>query len=68
MHYRCKACRKDFSVTSGTLFAHRKLPLRTSLAAIAGFFNDVKRKSAPERVTLKFGSSPRHSESDAIAA
>jgi transposase-like protein len=26
--WRCKACRKDFSVTSGTLFAFHKMPLR----------------------------------------
>jgi transposase-like protein len=44
--YRCKACRKDFSVTSGTLFAFHKLPLRTYLAAIAIFCNEVKGKSA----------------------
>jgi transposase-like protein len=44
--WRCKACRKDFSVTSGTLFAFHKLPLRTYLAAIAIFCNEVKGKSA----------------------
>jgi transposase-like protein len=44
--WRCKACRKSFSVTSGTIFAHRKLPLRTYLAAIAIFTNEVKGKSA----------------------
>jgi transposase-like protein len=44
--YRCKACRKDFSVTSGTLFAWHKLPVRTYLAAIAVFCNEVKGKSA----------------------
>src|SRR5216110_397161 len=33
--WRCKACRKDFSVTSGTLFAFHKLPLRSYLLAIA---------------------------------
>ena len=27
--WRCKACRKDFSVTSGTLFAFHKMPLRS---------------------------------------
>jgi transposase-like protein len=35
--YRCKACRKDFSVTSGTLFAFHKLPVRVYLSAIAIF-------------------------------
>src|ERR1700728_2195756 len=44
--WRCKACRKDFSVTSGTLFAFHKMPLRTYLAAISIFCNEVKGKSA----------------------
>src|SRR5271167_3548985 len=46
IRFRCKACRKDFSVTSGTLFAHHKMPLRNYLAAIAIFCNEVKGKSA----------------------
>src|SRR5579872_5057934 len=44
--WRCKACGKDFSVTSGTLFAFHKMPLRNYLAAIAIFCNEVKGKSA----------------------
>lgn len=44
--FRCKACRKDFSITSGTLFAFHKLPLRVYLSAIAIFCNEVKGKSA----------------------
>jgi transposase-like protein len=44
--FRCSACRKDFSITSGTLFASHKLPLRGYLAAIAIFCNEVKGKSA----------------------
>ncbi|NYZ16635.1 IS1595 family transposase [Azospirillum sp. RWY-5-1] len=44
--WRCKACRKDFSLTSGTLFAFHKLPLVIYLAAIAIFVNEVKGKSA----------------------
>jgi transposase-like protein len=44
--WRCKACGKDFSLTSGTLFAHHKMPLRQYLAAIAIFCNEVKGKSA----------------------
>jgi transposase-like protein len=44
--FRCKACRKDFSITSGTLFASHKMPLRGYLAAIAIFCNQVKGKSA----------------------
>jgi transposase-like protein len=43
--WRCKACGADFSVTSGTLFAWRKLPLKTYLLAIAVFCNEVKGKS-----------------------
>ena len=44
--WRCKACRRDFSVTSGTLFAFHKMPLRNYLAAIAIFCNEVIGKSA----------------------
>ena len=46
LRFRCKACRKDFSLTSGTLFAFHKLPLRIYLAAIVIFCNEVKGKSA----------------------
>src|SRR3954463_6561845 len=42
---RCEGCRKDFSVTSGTLFAFHKMPLRSYLMAIAIFANEVKGKS-----------------------
>jgi transposase-like protein len=45
LRYQCKACQKDFSLTSGTLFASRKLPLRAYLMAIAIFVNEVKGKS-----------------------
>src|SRR6266853_3826892 len=44
--FRCRACIKDFTITSGTLFANHKLPLRCYLAAIAIFCNEVKGKSA----------------------
>jgi len=43
--WRCKACQRDFSVTSGTLFAFHKMPLRAYLLAIAIFCNEVKGKS-----------------------
>jgi transposase-like protein len=43
--YQCKACHKDFTLTSGTLFASRKMPLRAYLMAIAIFVNEVKGKS-----------------------
>jgi transposase-like protein len=35
LRFRCRACRGDFTITSGTLFAFHKLPLRGYLAAIA---------------------------------
>jgi hypothetical protein len=43
--FECKACKWQFSITSGTLFASHKLPLRMYLAAIAVFCNEVKGKS-----------------------
>jgi len=46
LRFRCKHCKKDFTVTSGTLFASHKLPLKGYLAAIAIFCNEVKGKSA----------------------
>ena len=46
LRFRCRACREDFTITSGTLFAFHKLPLRGYLAAIAIFCNEVKGKSA----------------------
>ena len=45
LRWRCKDCNKDFTLTSGTLFAAHKLPLRIYLAAIAVFCNEVKGKS-----------------------
>lgn len=44
--WKCKDCNKQFSVTSGTLFAAHKLPLRTYLLAIALFTNEAKGMSA----------------------
>ena len=44
--FRCKGCKDSFSLTSGTLFAFHKLPLRTYLAAIAISANEVKGKNA----------------------
>ena len=46
LRFECRACKAHFSITSGTLFASHKLPLRTYLAAIAIFCNEVKGKSA----------------------
>src|SRR5476651_988005 len=44
--WKCAACGKQFSVTSGTIFASHKLPIRDYLAAIAIFINAVKGISA----------------------
>lgn len=40
--FKCKACASQFSVTSGTIFAGRKLAIRDYLAAIALFVNGAK--------------------------
>lgn len=40
--WKCKGCGSQFSVTSGTIFASRKMPLRDILAAIAIFVNGAK--------------------------
>lgn len=40
--FKCKACARQFSVTSGTIFASHKLALRDYLAAIALFVNGAK--------------------------
>ena len=40
--FKCADCAHKFSVTSGTIFASRKLPLRDILAAIAIFVNGAK--------------------------
>jgi transposase-like protein len=40
--WKCSACRRKFSLTSGTLFHSRKLAVRDYLAVIALFVNGVK--------------------------
>lgn len=40
--FKCRGCGHQFSVTSGTIFASRKMPLRDILAAIAIFVNGAK--------------------------
>ncbi len=40
--WKCKACNHQFSVTSGTIFASRKLSIRDYLLAIAIFANGAK--------------------------
>lgn len=42
VRWKCAGCRRKFSVTSGTLFHSRKLPIRDYLAVIALFCNGVK--------------------------
>ena len=42
LQWRCKACRHVFSVTSGTVFAHHKLPLNLYLGAMLLYSNSVK--------------------------
>ena len=44
--WKCKACAKQFSITSGTIFHGRKLALRDILGAIAIFTNGAKGYSA----------------------
>ena len=44
--FKCKACQRQFSVTTGTIFANRKMALRDLLAAIAIFVNGAKGVSA----------------------
>ena len=44
--WKCRSCNHQFSVTSGTIFASRKLPVRDYLLAIAIFVNGAKGHSA----------------------
>jgi len=44
--WRCKSCNHTFSITSGTLFAHHKLPLKIYLGAVALYTNTAKGFSA----------------------
>jgi transposase-like protein len=44
--FKCKDCLAQFSITSGTIFASRKLAIRDILAAIAIFTNGAKGISA----------------------
>lgn len=44
--WKCKGCDHQFSVTSGTIFASHKLPIRDYLLAIAIFVNGAKGHSA----------------------
>lgn len=44
--FKCKACYRQFSVTSGTIFASRKLSFSDLLAAICLFVNGSKGRSS----------------------
>ena len=44
--WKCSACKYQFSVTAGTIFADRKRPIRDYLLAIAIFVNGAKGHSA----------------------
>jgi len=44
--FKCKGCDAQFSLTSGTIFSSRKLPVRDYLLAIAIFVNGAKGYSA----------------------
>ena len=44
--FRCKGCSYQFTVTSGTIFASRKLPIRDYLLAIAISVNGAKGHAA----------------------
>ncbi len=44
--WKCSGCHHQFSVTSGTIFDNRKLPIRDYLLAIAIFVNGAKGVSA----------------------
>ena len=44
--YKCQGCESQFSITTDTIFASRKLPIRDLLAAIAIFVNGAKGVSA----------------------
>jgi transposase-like protein len=44
--FKCKGCQAQFSVTTGTIFASRKMSLRDILGAVAIFVNGAKGYSA----------------------
>jgi transposase-like protein len=44
--FRCRGCSHQYTVTSGTIFASRKMPVRDYLLAIAIFVNGAKGHSA----------------------
>lgn len=52
--YKCSACRRQFSVTSGTALAHHKMPIKKMLCAISLVVNAVS-GIAPLRLRREIG-------------
>jgi transposase-like protein len=45
LRFQCKGCKKVYTITSGTLFASRKMTFKSYLLAVAIYCNEVKGKS-----------------------
>jgi transposase-like protein len=56
--YKCKACRRQFSVTKGTIFEDSKIPLRTWLVVMYRMCSSKKSVSA-RQIEREFGLSHR---------
>jgi Transposase zinc-ribbon domain len=65
LRFRCRACRENFTITSGTLSAFHKLPLRGYLAAIAIFCNEVLLSLPPSQEVRRYIALDRWSPSPA---
>lgn len=44
--WKCRGCKKQFTVTSGTIFAYRKMSLRDILTGIRSFILNAKGNTA----------------------
>jgi hypothetical protein len=66
--WRCKACQKDFSITSGTLFAFHKMPLRAYLLAVAAGtgcpFDAMRERPQPGHIHAGHGDAGQTAESE----
>jgi transposase-like protein len=58
--WKCSGCRRKFSLTSGTLFHSRKLPVRDYLAIIALSVNGVK-STSPLQISRDLNINPKSS-------
>jgi transposase-like protein len=70
--FKCKACPHQFTLTSGTLFSSRKIPLKRILIAIAMFADPAAGKTAislrqPLRATYKTAFVLAHKLREAMA-